>query len=331
MRVLLKPIKKPKELIYETIENQPNYGKFIAQPFEKGFATTIGNALRRTLLSSIEGSAITAIKIEGVEHEFTSIPGVLEDVTRIILNLKKVRLVYETEHKDEPKVIHIEKRGAGIFTAGDLAVDSSIQIINPDLVIATLNEDAELIMDLQIEYGRGYVSAEAFKKNIEEIGTIPIDALFSPIQKVNFTVEELSKGTRNEYEKLIIEIWTDSSIKPEDALGQAAKILKDQLSVFINFEESVEQKEEDTELPEIEEGLKQNLERHVEELEFSVRTLSLLKSLEIEYVIDLVKKQEDEFQKSKHYSQECIEEIKEKLRNLNLELGMKDIPFIRET
>jgi DNA-directed RNA polymerase subunit alpha len=248
MRVLLKPIKKPKELIYETIESQPNYGKFIAQPFEKGFATTIGNALRRTLLSSIEGSAITAIKIEGVEHEFTSIPGVLEDVSRIILNLKKVRLVYETEHKDEPKVIHIEKRGAGIFTAGDLAVDSSIQILNPELVIATLNEDAELIMDLQIEYGRGYVSAEAFKKNIEEIGTIPIDALFSPIQKVNFTVEELSKGTRNEYEKLIIEIWTDSSIKPEDALGQAAKILKDQLSVFINFEESVDQKEEDTEL-----------------------------------------------------------------------------------
>ncbi|GIX42844.1 MAG: DNA-directed RNA polymerase subunit alpha [Leptospiraceae bacterium] len=330
MRVLLKPLKKPKEIIYETLENQPNYGKFIIQPFERGFATTIGNALRRTLLSSIEGSAITAIKIEGVEHEFTSIPGVFEDVTRIILNLKKVRLIYETENKDEPKVIHIEKRGAGLFTAGDLAIDSSIQILNPDLVIATLNEDAELIMDLQIERGRGYVPAEAFKKNIEEIGTIPIDALFSPIQKVNFTIEELTKGTRNEYEKLILEIWTDSSIKPEDALGQAAKILKDHLIKFINFEETIEEDEE-SELPEIEETLKQNLEKHVEELEFSVRTLSLLKSLEIEYVIDLVKKQEDEFQKSKHYSQECIEEIKEKLRNLNLELGMKDIPFVRES
>ncbi len=330
MRVLLKPIKKPKELIYETIESQPNYGKFIAQPFERGFATTIGNALRRTLLSSIEGSAITAIRIEGVQHEFTSIPGVLEDVSRIILNLKKVRLIYETTDKEEAKVIHIEKRGAGILTAGDLAVDSSIQILNPDLVIATLNEDAELIFDLQIEKGRGYVPAEAFKKNIEEIGTIPIDALFSPIEKVNYTVEEISKGTRNEYEKLIIEIWTDSSIKPEDALGQAAKILKDQLTIFINFEETIEE-EEDLETQDVDNTFKANLEKHVEELEFSVRTLSLLKSLEIEFVIDLVKRQEDEFQKSKHYSHECIEEIKEKLRTLNLELGMKDIPFIRES
>lgn len=330
MRVLLKPIKRPKELLYETIENQPNYGKFIAQPFERGFATTIGNALRRTLLSSIEGSAITAIKIEGVQHEFTSIPGVFEDVSRIILNLKKVRLIYDTNDKEEAKVIHIEKRGAGLLTAGDLAVDSSIQILNPDLVIATLNEDAELIFDLQIEKGRGYVPAEAFKKNIEEIGTIPIDALFSPIEKVNYTVEELSKGTRNEYEKLIIEIWTDSSIKPEDALGQAAKILKDQLTIFINFEETIEE-EEDTESQDVDDTFKLNLEKHVEELEFSVRTLSLLKSLEIEFIIDLVKRQEDEFQKSKHYSHECIDEIKEKLRALNLELGMKDIPFIRET
>jgi DNA-directed RNA polymerase subunit alpha len=330
MRVLLKPIKKPKDITYETIENQPNYGKFIIQPFERGFATTIGNALRRTLLSSIEGSAITAIKIEGVAHEFTSIPGIMEDVTRIVLNLKKVRLIYETENKDEPKVIHLEKRGAGIFTAGDLAVDSSIQVLNPDLVIATLNEDAELIIDLQIERGRGYVPSEAFKKNIEEIGTIPIDALFSPIQKVNFTVEELSKGTRHEYEKLILEIWTDGSIKPDDALGQAAKILKDHLQVFINFEEETII-EEEKEVPDIDKALKENLEKHVEELEFSVRTLTLLKSLEIEYVIDLVKRQEDEFQKSKHYSVECIDEIKEKLRTLNLELGMKDLPYVRES
>ncbi|MCS7204697.1 MAG: DNA-directed RNA polymerase subunit alpha [Leptospiraceae bacterium] len=330
MRFLIRPLKKPKSIQYETIENQPNYGKFVIEPFERGFAVTIGNALRRTLLSSIEGSAITAVKIQGVEHEFSTIPGVLEDVTRIILNLKRVRLIYDTEKKDEAKILHIEKHGAGVLTAGDLAVDSAIQILNPDLVIATLNEDADLIMDIQVERGRGYVPAELIKKNSEVIGTIAVDALFSPIQKVNFTVEETRKDSRSDLERLILEIWTDSSIKPKDALSQAAKILRDNLAVFVNLQD-VQEDEEEAEHPAIEESLKNNLEKHVEELEFSVRTLSLLKSLEIEFVIDLVKRMEDEFQKSKHYSKECIEEIKEKLSALNLELGMKDIPYIRET
>ncbi|MFN3603966.1 MAG: DNA-directed RNA polymerase subunit alpha [Leptonema sp. (in: bacteria)] len=330
MRVLIKPLKRPTTIKLETIENQPNYGKFIIEPFERGFATTIGNALRRTLLSSIEGSAITAIKIEGVHNEFMPIPGVVEDVFLIILRLKKVRLIYDAPNNSEPKVIHIEKRGAGLFLAGDLAVDSSIQVLNPEILIATLNEDAEIIMDLQIERGRGYVSAENFKKNIEEIGTIPIDALFSPILKVNFTIEELQKGTDEDSERLILEIWTDNSISPQTALEQAAKILFFNLKIIGNFDEKIIEEPIEEEIKDVDDELKLKLEKHVEELEFSVRTLSLLKSLEIDYVIDLVKKQEDEFQKSKHCSVECIEEIKEKLSSLNLSLNMKDLPYVRE-
>lgn len=329
MRVLLKPLKKPSSIKLETIENQTNYGKFIIEPFERGFATTIGNALRRTLLSSIEGSAITAIKIEGVQHEFMTVPGVVEDVSLIVLRLKRVRLIYDSP-SNEPKVIHLEKKGAGLFLAGDLAIDSSIQVLNPELVLATLNEDADFIIDIQIERGRGYVPAESFKKNIEEIGTIPIDALFSPIQKVNFTVEELQKSYDDYSERLYLEIWTDQSITPQKALEQAAKILFSNLKVIGNFDEKIIEEPIEEVEKDADDELKSKLEKHVEELEFSVRTLSLLKSLDIDYIIDLVKKQEDEFQKSKHYSIECIEEIKEKLANLNLTLNMKDLPYVRE-
>lgn len=329
MRVLLKPLKKPSSIKLETVENQPNYGKFIIEPFERGFATTIGNALRRTLLSSIEGSAITAIKIEGVQHEYMTISGVVEDVSLIVLRLKRVRLIYDSP-SNEPKVIHLEKKGAGLFLAGDLAVDSSIQVLNPELVIATLNEDADFIIDIQIERGRGYVPAEFFKKNIEEIGTIPIDALFSPIQKVNFSVEEVQKSYDDYSERLFLEIWTDQSISPQKALEQAAKILFANLKVIGNFDEKIIEEPIEELEKDVDDELKSKLEKHVEELEFSVRTLSLLKSLEIDYIIDLVKKQEEEFQKSKHYSIECIEEIKEKLANLNLSLNMKDLPYVRE-
>ena len=295
----------------------------MAEPFERGFGVTIGNSLRRALMSSIEGTAITAIKIEGVPHEFSVMEGIVEDVTRLILNLKQVRATYETENKDEPKVIHIEKRGAGVFKASDLAVDSSIQILNPDHHIATLNEDANLVMDIQFEKGRGYVPAEILKKNIDEIGTIAIDALFSPVKRVNYNISETRVGQRTDYEKLVIEIWTDGSIAPEDGLAQAAKILKEHLTVFINFEEEPEEEEEES--SEIEETLRQNLEKHVEELDLSVRALSVLKSLEIDFVGDLVKKNEEELQKSRHYSSQCLEEIKQKLTELNLEFGMRDL------
>jgi len=328
MKSLLRGFKRPKQVEYQTVANEPGYGKFIAEPFERGFGTTIGNSLRRTLMSSIEGTAITAVRIEGVDHEFATIEGVVEDVTRIILNLKQVRANYEAEVRDEPRIIHIEKKGAGLVKASDLAVDSSIQILNPDLAIATLNEDANLVMDIQVERGRGYLPAEILKRNIDEIGTIAVDALFSPVERVNFHVTETRVGQRTDYEKLTMEIWTDGSITPEDALSHASKILKDHLSVFINFEELPE--EDDDEQPEIEDALKLNLEKNVEELDLSVRSLSMLKSLEIEFVVDLVRRNEDEFHKSRHCSDECIAEIKQKLAEMNLEFGMRELFMQRD-
>ena len=319
---LLKGLKRPRQIEFTQDTSSPGHAKFTAEPFEKGFGTTIGNSLRRALMSSIEGAAITALKIEGVAHEFSTIDGVVEDVTRIIINLKSVRLSFESENRDEPKVIQVEKQGAGILRASDLAVDSSIQILNPDLPIATLNEDASLKIILQIEKGRGYVPAEILKKNIDDIGTIPIDALFSPVTRVNYNITETRVGQRTDYEKLEIEIWTDGSIAPEDALAQAAKILKEHLTVFINFEEELDDEDEETD--EIEEALRQNLEKHVEELELSVRSLSLLKSMEIDSLAELVKRNEDEMQKSRHYSDKCLSEIKQRLSELNLEFGMRD-------
>ncbi|MBK8395787.1 MAG: DNA-directed RNA polymerase subunit alpha [Leptospiraceae bacterium] len=319
---LLKGFKRPKKIEYYTEVNTPNYGKFIAEPFERGFATTLGNSLRRTLMSSIEGSAISAIRIEGVTHEFSYIEGISEDVSRIILNLKQVRIKYEPEDKDMNKIIHIELKGAGYFKAGDLAVDSSIEIMNPDLLIATLNEDANLVMDIEIQRGKGYYPAEEKKKDIEVLGTIPIDSLFSPIQKVLFEISETRVAQRSDYEKLTLEIWTDGSISPEDALAHAAKILKEHLTIFINFEEEVE--EEVDELDEADQKLKVALSKHVEELELSVRSLNILRSLEIDFVGDLVKRNEDEMTKSRHYSDECLNELKAKLATLGLSFGMRD-------
>ncbi len=325
---LLRGIKRPKHIEFNQDVSQPNYGRFIAEPFERGFGVTVGNSIRRTLMSSIEGTAITGIKVAGVAHEFSTIEGVVEDVTRLILNLKSVRATYDTENRDEPKVVHLEKRGAGIFRAGDLAVDSSIQILNPDLVVATLNEDANLVMDIQFEKGRGYVPAEILKKNIDEIGTIPVDALFSPVRRVNFSITETRVGQRTDYEKLTLEVWTDGSLAPDDAVAQAAKILKEHLTVFINFEEEPDQEEEETD--QLEETLRANLEKHVEELELSVRSLSVLKSLEIEHIADLVRRSEEELQKSRHYSAQSLDEIKRKLAELNLEFGMRDFFAPRE-
>ncbi len=302
--------------------NTPNYGKFVAEPFERGIGTTIGNSLRRTLMSSIEGAAISAIRIEGVTHEFAYVEGVAEDVTRIILNLKQVRIKYEPEDKEASKVIHIELKGAGYFRAGDLAIDSSIEIMNPDLHIATLNEDANVILDLEIQRGRGYVPAEDKKKDIEVLGTIPIDSIFSPIQKVLFEVSETRVAQRSDYEKLTLEVWTDGSVSPEDAVAQAAKILKDHLTVFINFEEEIEEEEE--ELDEADEKLKASLSKHVEELELSVRSTNVLRSLEIDFIGELVKRTEEEMTKSKHYSDQSLVELKAKLSSLGLSFGMRD-------
>lgn len=319
---LLKGFKRPKKIDFVTEVNNPNYGKFVAEPFERGFGTTLGNSLRRTLMSSIEGAAISAIRIEGVNHEFSYIEGVVEDVTRIILNLKQVRIKYEPEDKDASKVIHFEMNGAGYFKAGDLAVDSSIEVMNPDLHIATCNEDANLVVDLEIQRGKGFIPAEDKKKDIEVLGTIPLDSIFSPVKRVVFDVSEARIGQRSDFEKLTMEIWTDGSISPEDALAQAAKILKEHLTVFINFEEEVE--EEIDELDEADEKLKASLSKHVEELELSVRSLNVLRSLEIDFVGELVKRTEEEMTKSKHYSDQSLDEMKAKLSTIGLSFGMRD-------
>ncbi len=316
---LLKGFKRPNKIVFEHDELQSNYGRFIAEPFEKGYGLTIGNSLRRVLLSSIEGSAITAIKIEGVPHEFYTIDGVYEDITRIILNLKKLRFKYNGEL---PKVLHITKKGPGNLLGEDFNTDPEVEVMNKDLVMATLNDTASIDMEVQVERGRGYIPAEVNKSNTETIGVIAIDSIFSPVKKVNVKIEDTRVGQRTDFDKLIIEIWTDGSISPEDALAQAAKIIKDHLTIFINFEEEVE--EEVEVIDENIERMKTLLAKSIDEVELSVRAYNTLKSLDISLLEQLVKKTEDELKKSKHYSDLVLKEIKSKLEAYHLSLGLKE-------
>lgn len=316
---LLKGFKRPSKILFEHDELRPEYGRFIAEPFEKGYGLTIGNSLRRVLLSSIEGAAITAIKIEGVHHEFSTIPGVYEDVTRMILNLKKLKFKYEGEI---PKVLHIVKEGAGDLTGADFDIDPDITVMNMDLKIASLNDSAKIDMEVQIERGRGYISSEVNKENTETIGVIPIDSIFSPIEKVNVKIEDTRVAQRTDYDKLILEIWTDGSISPDDALAYAAKIVKDHMSIFINFEE--EQEEEVEVVDENIEKMKILLAKSIDEIELSVRAYNTLKSLDISILEELVKRTEDEIRKSKHCSDLVLKDIKTKLEVYHLSLGLKD-------
>ncbi|MEJ5361256.1 MAG: DNA-directed RNA polymerase subunit alpha [Spirochaetota bacterium] len=316
---LLKGFRRPSKIVFEHDEVNQNYGRFIAEPFERGYGLTIGNSLRRVLLSSIEGAAITAVKIQGVPHEFTAIDGVVEDVTRIILNLKKLRFKYDSEL---PKVLHIVKDGEAELTGADFAIDSDVEVMNPETHIATIERGGRIDMEVQIERGRGYLPGEISKSSVETIGVIPIDAIFSPIRKVNIKVEDTRVGQRTDYDKLIIEIWTDGSVKPEDALAQAAKIIKDHMTIFINFEEEVE--EEEIAVDESHDKLKVILAKSIDELEFSVRAYNTLKSLELNTLEDVVRKTEDELKKSKHFSDQVLAEIKKKLEEHHLSLGIKE-------
>jgi len=316
---LLKGFKRPGKITFEHDELTPNYGKFVAEPFEKGYGLTIGNSLRRVLLSSIEGAAITAIKIEGVHHEFSVIEGIYEDLTRIILNFKKLNFKYEGEM---PKVLHIVKEGAGELTGADFDVDSEVIVMNKDIHIATMNENAKLDLEVQVERGKGYVPSEMNESNSEVVGVIAIDSIFSPVSKVNLQIVDTRVGQRTDYDKLIIEIWTDGSISPDDAIAQAAKILKEHLTVFINFEEEVE--EEVEVIDENAEKMKVLLAKSIDEIEFSVRAYNTLKGLDILTLDTLVKKTEDEIMKSKHFSDIVMKEIKTKLEALHLSLGLKD-------
>lgn len=308
---------KPKRLEVETTE--PNtYGKFECEPLERGFGITLGNALRRVLLSSLQGSAITNVKIDGVLHEFSTIPGVVEDVTDVILNLKEVR--FKVSGDGNIRKLHIEKQGEGQVTAVDIQTGAMVEILNPEQHICTLARDAKLRMELTIRQGKGYVPAE---KNIEEnqpIGTIPIDSIFSPIKKVSYTVTQARVGQITDYDKLTLEIWSDGSVKPEDALAYAAKILKDQLSIFINFEEEAETQEEEIRS---EPAFNENLFRNVDELELSVRSANCLKNADIRYIGELVQKTEQEMLKTKNFGRKSLNEIKEILSEMGLSLGMK--------
>ncbi len=308
---------KPKRLEIET--DDPNtYGKFECEPLERGFGITLGNALRRVLLSSLQGSAITSVKVDGVLHEFSTIPGVLEDVTDVILNLKEVR--FRVLGDNAPKRLLIEKEGEGSVTAGDIQSSAMIDVLNPGQHICTLARDAKLRMELTIKQGKGYVPAD---KNVEEnqpIGTIPIDSIFSPIRKVSYTVTQARVAQITDYDKLTLEIWSDGSVKPEDALAYAAKILKDQLSIFINFEEEAETTEEEIRM---EPAFNENLFRSVDELELSVRSANCLKNADIRYIGELVQKTEQEMLKTKNFGRKSLNEIKEILSEMGLSLGMK--------
>ena len=309
---------KPKRLVVDKESLTPSYGKFFAEPLERGFGITIGNSLRRVLLSSLQGAAVTSVRIEGALHEFTAIPGITEDVADIILNVKDVLIKMDTF---DQKTLRIDKKGPCVVRAEDIEAPDGIQILNKDLIVATVGEDGHLKMEMTCKKGRGYVQAEGNKTPSMPLDAIPIDAIFSPVKKVNYHVTNARVGQRTDYDRLTLEVWTDSSISPEDAVAFAAKILKDQLSIFINFEEDQEP-EIVVEVPQ-EEKFNENLLRTVDELELSVRSANCLANANIKYIGDLVQKTESEMLKTKNFGRKSLKEIKEILAEMGLSLGMK--------
>lgn len=313
-----KDLIRPKRLEAEKETLTPFYGKFTAEPLERGFGITVGNSLRRTLLSSLQGAAITSVKIDGVLHEFSTIPGVKEDATEILLNLKEVRLKLHTEGA---KTIRIKADGPKEVKAGDIITGEAVEILKPDHHIATLSRDAKLSVEMVIKTGRGYVPAERNKEENQAIGAMAIDSIFSPIKKVNYTVTNARVGQVTDYDKLTLEVWTDGSIAPEEAVAHAAKILKEQLAIFITFEE--EEEAEGTKEPEDNPDLNENLFRSVDELELSVRSANCLKHANIKYIGDLVQKTEADILATKNFGRKSLNEIKEILTDMGLSLGMK--------
>jgi len=315
-----KDLIRPKRLEVEKETLTPSYGKFTAEPFERGFGITIGNSLRRILLSSLQGAAITSVKIDGVLHEFSAIPGTKEDITEIILNLKEVRLKLHTEG---PKTIRVKAEGPTVLKAGDIITGDAVEILNPDQYVATLSRDGKLSMEMVVKVGRGYVPAERNKEESQPIGTIPMDAIFSPIKKVNYTVTNARVGQITDYDKLTLEVWTDGSLNPEEAVAHSAKILKEQLSIFITFEEEEEAEMSYSEDEEEKEAFNENLLRSVDELELSVRSANCLKHANIRLIGDLVQKTEAEILATKNFGRKSLNEIKEILSEMGLSLGMK--------
>jgi DNA-directed RNA polymerase subunit alpha len=321
---------KPREVKIDPDTKTATYARFICEPLERGYGTTLGNALRRILLSSLQGGAVTAVRIQDALHEFTTLPDVKEDVTHIILNIKGLLLKL---HGTENQTLYIDKRGPGLITAGDIKTTHAVEILNPDHHIATLSDGAHVKMELTVKAGRGYVPASQNKEPEMPVGVIAIDALFSPIRRVNFVVTNARVGQQTDYDRLTLEVWTNGAIDPVDATAYASKILKEQVSIFINFDEGDEP--EVMREPISEEVFNDNLLRPVDELELSVRSANCLQNANIRYIGDLVQRSEAEMLKTKNFGRKSLKEIKDLLDNMGLHLGMKldswPPPNIRES
>ncbi|MCI1207931.1 MAG: DNA-directed RNA polymerase subunit alpha [Treponema sp.] len=331
---LLKGFKKPKGIRFEHLETNPNYGKFTAQPFETGFGTTVGNTLRRVLLSSIQGYAVTSVRItsydaDGVPHvissEFENIPNVAEDTLEVLNSLKQIRLRLP-EDKEEDTILY-EFKGPGTVKSDDFAKEGQVEIMTKDMLVFTMMEAAHLDVEVQIDLGRGYVPAEVNEHYVDVVGTIPMDAIFTPVPKVKYSIEPCRVGQRNDYDKLILEIWTDGTIAPEDALAEAAKIAKDHFAIFVNFNDSEDSGGDS--LDEGDEHIRALLNTPVEELELSVRSSNCLKNANIRTIGELTKKTEDDIAKTRNFGKKSLTEIKEKLLEWNLTLGMTDYSHLK--
>ncbi len=310
---------KPKALEIEEKTLTPTYGRFIGEPFERGFGMTLGTSLRRILLSSLSGAAITKVKIRDVLHEFSTVPGITEDVTDILLNLKEIRFRLRDS---EAETVRLDLRGEGKVTARDLSVGPYVDILNPDVHIATLGKGARLELEATVQRGRGYVIAERYKATEDNpVGTILLDAAFSPVRKVNFTITNARVGQRTDYERLALEVWTDGSIRPDEAVTDAARVIQDQLAIFVGTREEGERSLDVREEPPAPQN--GNLFRPIEELNFSVRSANCLQSADIRYIGELVQKTEGDLLKTKNFGRKSLNEIKEALQSMGLELGMR--------
>ncbi|HBR14663.1 MAG TPA: DNA-directed RNA polymerase subunit alpha [Candidatus Omnitrophica bacterium] len=320
MGVKWRDFQMPKRLDCDEASYTDTYGKFIAEPFERGYGVTLGNSLRRILLSSIEGSAVTSIKIDGVEHEFSTLPGVMESVAEIILNIKQLVL---RSHSRIPKPIYVKAEKKGEIKGGDIICDETIEVLNPDLHIATLSRDTHFHLEMEVSRGRGYVPADMNKKDTSGIGTIAIDSIFTPITKVNFHVENTRVGQRTDYDCLIFEIWTNSSINPKEALLFGANILQRHLDVFVSYGQLPEEEEEEEEVSAEEEALYAKLRLPISELELSVRSANCLKDANIKTISELVRKTESELLTFRNFGKKSLTEINDLLKVMGLNLGMK--------
>ena len=318
MGTLTRDFAIPKKLVSDEETETDTYAKFIAEPFERGYGMTIGNGLRRVLLSSIEGAAVTSIKIDGVLHEFSAIPGVLEDVTQIVLNIKQMVL---RSHSRQAKTLVLEKDKKGPVTAGDFESDETVEVINPDMHLCTLTKAGKFRMELEVNRGRGYVPAEKHKKEGQPIGMIPVDALFSPVQRVNFSVEDTRVGQVTDYDRLILEVWTNGSMSPKDALLYASNIYQRHLDLFVNYGSLPEEPEDD--VPQaVDEELQEKLRTPIAELELSVRSANCLREASIRTIGELVNKNPQELLKYRNFGKKSLVEIEELLKGMGLSLGM---------